>query len=111
MAASQVLAKLVELIVDVKPCCFFSDLDNAKLAGDGQSTADTCLSGHIKVPGGSLMGAGDMSGAQPPGTNVLTGGVSGQYCGDCLCPDGTESPGVITSEDCEVFGTYCKKNV
>ena len=90
---------------------FFPALDNAAPdAGDGESTPDKCLSGHIKIPGGSMMGAGDMSGAQPPGTAVLTGGVSAQYCGDCLCPDGTKSPGVITSEDCEVFGTSsCKK--
>ena len=88
---------------------FVPALDNAAIAGDGESTPDLCLSGHIKIPGGSMMGAGDMSGAQPPGTAVLTGGVSAQYCGDCLCPDGTKSPGVITSEDFEIFGTSCKK--
>jgi len=74
------------------------DLDNAIAADEGESTADSCLSGHIKIPGGSLMGAGDMSGGAPPGTATLNGGVSAQYCGECLCPDATSTaPGVITT--------------
>ena len=88
---------------------FVPDLDNGVIAGYGESTADACTSGHIKVPGGSLMGAGDMSGANALGTPVTTSGVSGMYCGECLCNDHDFQPGVLTSENFEVFGTSCKK--
>jgi len=73
------------------------DMDNAAASGEGESTADGCTSGHIKIPGGSFMGAGDMSGGTPPGTATTNGGVSAQMCGECLCPDATSlASGVIT---------------
>ena len=61
------------------------DLGNAASAGAGESTADICALGYVKIPGGSFSDSGP---------------VSAQLCGECLCPDGTSTAaGPYTSEE------------